>query len=117
MNIDPKDYQKALEKQKGDQKPNNARTFLRQAAVSAQQLTGDPHWDKFLSYIQSELDGISGQLKIATEALNDRITVNHEELILLKMSILEYRTAKQVLENVMNYPKKIIAEDEHLDTV
>ena len=94
---------------------SNAKLFLKQAAISADYLTNDPHWDKFLSYLQKELDSWNERSKSYELGLLNRNTVNYEKILEMKMGYLESKTAIGVLEGVMAFPRKIMDENKRID--
>lgn len=115
MNIDHADYKQLKKPPENPLDRTRANTFARQAVVHAKQLTGSPPWDRFLSMLQHDLNGIENALRTATDTLIDQQTVNTEQIMLLKMKILEHQTAKNVMQRVMSYPKRIIDPSDQLD--
>ena len=86
--------------------------YLVQAEVKMELLTGNPHWDTFLSYIQSTLDGLNGRLQQARDILCDPKTVNSDLITSLKLEIAEVSGMIKSMEAVLSLPKGIMEEGE-----
>lgn len=86
--------------------------YLVQAEVKMELLTGNPHWDIFLSYIQFTLDGLNSRLSQARDALCSPATVNPDLITSLKLEIAEVGGMVKSMEAVLSLPKGIMEEGE-----
>ncbi len=108
---DVKDMRERL----GKEKMNGQRgqmEYLVQAEVKMELLTGNPHWDIFLSYIQSTLDGLKDRLFAARNSLCSSSTVNPDLITALKLEIAEVGGMVKSMEAVLSLPKGIMEEGE-----
>lgn len=78
---------------------------IKTAAVSFEQLTNDPHWDRFLSYIQAQLD----EAKRAQEEWlgNCGNEGNSHALRLSQMQYQYHHGRVKALEEVMGLPSQL----------
>jgi len=104
--------QRKSEKGKKD-KPKIA--LVRQAAVSAEKLTGDEAWDRFLSYLQAEWEKSSEQIAVWTAKLSDPTVVNPDEMMAVKIEILIWTSRAKALSEVMDLPKILKEEGAKAD--
>ncbi len=86
--------------------------YLVQAEVKMELLTGNPHWDVFLSYIQSTIEGLDARLEHARNTLCDPKTVNADLIFSLKLEIAELGGMIKSMEAVLSLPKGIMEEGE-----
>ncbi len=112
--FDREDYAEFAERQK-KQKANghsSALEFLAQAEVHQRNLTGQPEWDRFLSYIQSTRDRI-GQARLALkEKLCDISLVDNNEIMAVKMDIVRLDSLAEAFDAVLSLPKDIMETGE-----
>ena len=80
---------------------------LRQAAVAAESLTGDESWDIFLSYLQSAVNETGKQLATLQNRLMAPTTVNHEEILTLKIGIAECQARISAWSAAIKLPNDI----------
>lgn len=62
---------------------------LQQAEVAANNLTGSPEWDVFLSYVQHAVKETTEQRDAWQRRLNAPDVVDHTELLKIKIAIAE----------------------------
>ena len=108
---DVEDMQKRLAKEKMNGQRGKLE-YLVQAEVKMGLLTGNPHWDVFLSYIQSTLDGLNARLGLAKDSLCSSSTVNPDLITALKLEIAEVSGMVKSMEAVLSLPKGIMEEGE-----
>ena len=108
------DYDELKEKQAKESLNGQKGTleYLVQAEVKMELLTGNPHWDIFLSYIQAHLDGLKDRLFQSRDSLCSSSTVNPDRITSLKLEIAELAGIIKGLEAVMSLPKGIMEEGE-----
>ena len=82
---------------------------LRQAAVKAELLTGNEHWDWFLSYIQDAIKTTEGHLAGFQTVMADPKTVSHESLLEAKIGIAECNARISAWRVVMELPRDFIS--------
>ena len=83
----------------------NRAQVLSQASVHAGSLTGDEHWDLFLSYIQFMREAYEKEKERAVSHLMNPAIVDRDEIIRLKVMIARYSEAVTVLGAVIGVPK------------
>ncbi len=106
-----RDEFKKLQENRKAQKANGANRemkMIRQAAVRAEFLTGHPHWDIFLSYLQSALDGFEEQMKSIQDVLIRPDNVDHNSILQAKMALAECKGRVDILNEIMMLPKDLI---------
>lgn len=108
---DVKDMRERLDKKKMNGQKGQLE-YLVQAEVKMELLTGNPHWDVFLSYIQSTLEGLNFRLTQAREALCSTATVSPDLITQLKLEIAEVGGMIKSMEAVLSLPKGIMEEGE-----
>jgi len=83
--------------------------LLNQAEVKAKHLTGDPHWDMFLSYIQGAIETTQRQLEGFEAALGSPDLVNTDEIMKAKISVIRCRERIAAWVAVMELPNELRA--------
>ena len=107
-------YKKIAEENKA--KPSGqVNQMFRQAAVSAELLTSDPHWDYFLSIIQEDINQTEELVKSLQEQLTSATIVNHDDIIKLKIGIAQFEARISVLRQMQEVPKTIIEQAKPYD--
>ncbi len=81
---------------------------LRQAAVKAELLTGNEHWNWFLSYIQDAIETTEKHRAAFQAVMADSKTVSHESLLEAKIGIAECSARIEAWKVVMELPKDFI---------
>jgi hypothetical protein len=82
--------------------------MLRQAALSAANLTGDPHWDRFLSYFQSAVETTEGQRARLVEILTNSKVVEQNQIMETKIAIAECTARIEAWNAMMAFPNQIM---------
>ncbi len=82
--------------------------MLAQAEVSAKMLTGDPQWDRFLSYLQAALEHTQGQADAAAETIANPSVVNNDQIMAAKAIITECNARVDAWNAVISLPKDLI---------
>ncbi len=80
--------------------------------VPAKQLTGDPHWDTFLSVVQSKIVDVTSEIESRKSVLVDGLDTNHESLLEQKMILWKLRSRLDTLEEIVGIPKDLLAQGE-----
>lgn len=81
-----------------------------QAALAAETMTGDPAWDRMLSFIQAALEDAKQAKQAAESALVDPRVVNHEAILLLKMNAALAAERIRTLDAVIRLPADLKRE-------
>jgi len=108
------DFQSRLEnrqKQQATHRESEIRTVA-QAAVPMELLTGQEHWDFFLSLLQSEVDALDRVLTAMREAHALDPSFAHEDLAAWKAQMMQLAVQKETLEHVASIPREIIEKGE-----
>jgi hypothetical protein len=82
--------------------------MLRQAALSAANLTGDPHWNRFLSYFQSSVETTEGQRARLVEILTNSKVVEQNQIMETKIAIAECTARIEAWNAMMAFPNQIM---------
>lgn len=110
--IDLDDYRRRQAERQPVQKANGHDTemalrMLHQAEVMADNLIGDPDWDRFLSYLQSTLDISKGQREDIVRRISSEDIVSDEDIRRLKLLLVQIDERIRTLEAVMWLPRQI----------
>lgn len=92
------------------QRANGQRTnleIMQQAAVKANHLTGDPHWDTYLTYIQHAREALESECDNAVFMLKAPEMVDANEIMVLKIRIARLEFGIGLLIGVVTLPKDI----------
>lgn len=81
---------------------------LRRAAVAAELLTGNPHWDEFLSHIQAAIEETERQREGFREWLDDPTIVDDNEVRRYRNAILACNERIGAWKTVMSLPRELI---------
>jgi hypothetical protein len=82
--------------------------MIQQAAVSAEALTGDAHWDKFLQYLQAALESNARQRDAYMNELANPLLVNADEVQKRRIAVMRLNERIEVLSFVMQMPTHLI---------
>ncbi len=82
--------------------------MVRQAAVKAELLTGDPVWDLFLTYLQHTVEETEAYRQSAQDILTHPSTVDHHSMLQAKIVLAECNSRIAILEAVISLPKDLI---------
>lgn len=100
----------ALKEQKAKDSLNDKRPaleFFVQAEVKQEHLTGNAHFDTFLSYIQKNLEEQRGQFVVMKDRLCDPSCVDPTDIMTTKLLLSEMKGRIESLEEVMALPNEI----------
>ena len=81
---------------------------LEQTAVKAKQLTGNPGWDMYLTYLQTAVDGYKKEKTSAVEKLISPAIVNQDEIMAAKSIVQTCSATIAALEAAMSLPVDLI---------
>ena len=90
---------------------------MRQEAVKADLLTGEPTWDHFLTLIQGAIETTREQMGAFQRQLGDSDTFEHQEMIRLKTQALLCGERIKAWEVVMTLPKDIMERGEKAENL
>ena len=85
---------------------------LRRAALSIEQVTGDEHWDLFLSMVKARIEEKAAERDKAVEVLKNSDDFTIEPLINQKLAARLFGREVEVLEWVIEQPKIIMEKGE-----
>lgn len=94
------------------QQDRPALQMIRQAAVKAEYLTGDPNWDAFLSYLTAAKEQLATTSISFERILRDPTTVDHDTMMRAKIGLLECEAQIKFADAVISLPKNIRDEGE-----
>ena len=104
--FDRQEYIDGLSEQKKNGKDLQA-SALAQASISAQTMTADPNWDRYLSYLQESINERHKEAEGYREILASPTVVNYEELLKAKIGLLTTIASIVAWEWAMSIPKKL----------
>ena len=102
--------ERAKEKGNGpDSKPAGPDTLrlVLQAAVQADNLTGDQHWDYYLQCLQGKVEEFQAAERHNLERLADSRVIDHSALLTVKMALADIRATIRALEWAIELPQSI----------
>ena len=82
------------------------------AAVSAANLTGQPDWDRFLSYLQAALEGAEADRRALLDKLADPMMIDPQEIARTRAQAGVQAIRIQMLAHVIALPKALMADGE-----
>ncbi len=82
------------------------------ASLEAQAVTGDPHWDYYLSHLQAAIETTDAQIAHLTASLCDDTVVDHNQLMTLKLALAECKGMANAWKVARNLPKDLIENGE-----
>ena len=86
--------------------------MLRQAAVPAEALTGEEHWDIYLRYVQAAIEDSERQREAFQAIVNDPRTVNSDSLMEAKMAMVECASRVEAFKACLSLPSDLVAMGE-----
>lgn len=105
---------------KASKRVNGSRAALeqiQQAQVRMDALTGDPHWDLLLSYVQSAIERATREAEQHVSSLVSPMVVNPDEIMGLKIAHAQLEGQIQAWAAVMDLPKDIKESGEQAKTL
>jgi hypothetical protein len=78
--------------------------MIRQAGISAHLMTGDPHWDQFLTYLQAAVEANCAQRDSFLNDLLNPLLVNADEVAKRRIAIIRLAERIDVLQFVLSMP-------------
>ncbi len=81
--------------------------IMAQSAVAAENLTGDPVWDVFLSYIQAAIDGTKDQMAGLESMLKAPQLVDPNGMMSTKIAIIQCEERIMAWRTVISLPKDL----------
>ncbi len=85
---------------------------VQRAALEASHVTGDDHWDFFLSALQARVEGLTSQRDIARNTLENSDNFLPADLINEKLAVRLYGVQIELLEWVMDLPNTLMEQGE-----
>lgn len=117
MTFDRSQFASLAERKRNERQDRPRLELVAQAAVKANLLTGSPHWDTFLTYIQSAVDATERQLKGFEAKLSDPAIVNPDDMMRAKIWASECRGRRDALLAVLSLPADLMKAGEAARTV
>lgn len=81
--------------------------MIQQAAVSAETLTADPAWDKYLSYLQDAIEKNTSQRNAYMNDLMNPLIVNPDEISKRRIAVIRLNERIDILSLVIDMPNQI----------
>ena len=106
--------------QKASKRINGSRLALeqlQQAQVRMENLTGDPDWDLFLSYIEAGIQRTEREAVAHLDQLRNPATVNVDEIMQLKLASHGCQERINAWRSVLELPKDIRSSGEQAKTL
>lgn len=109
MTFEREDFD-AAQKAKRDPKEQERQNLamIRQAGVAAEMLTGNPDWDKFLTYLQPALEANTAQRDAFMRDLANPLLVNVDEVSKRRIAVIRLNERIEVLQWVIALPAHLI---------
>lgn len=117
MTFDRKQYEASTAERAGRRQDRSNLAFLAQAAVKAELLTGSPHWDTFLTYVQAAIEATRVQATQIERTLADPFILDPAVIMRAKMASALARERILAWEAVMALPKDLMAEGAKARTI
>ncbi len=107
MRVDREQYA-ALVREKANGQDNRVHLeALIQAEVKVEHVTGDPHWDTFLSYVQAAIEKSEEELGSLKTMLESPHMVAPDDIMRLKIAIVSCRSRLSAWDVVIALPRDI----------
>lgn len=106
--------------QKASKRLNGSRLALeqlQQAQVRMENLTGDPDWDLFLSYVEAGIQRTEREAVTHLDQLRSPTTVNVDEIMQLKMALHGCQARIDAWRAILELPKDIRDSGEQAKTL
>ena len=100
---------KGIQKRRIRENRKNLQTAQR-AGLSATQVTGDEHWDHFLSIVKAKIEKLEEEVAVAVELLKTSDEFSTEALINQKLAVRLLGREIQALNWVIELPKTIMEQ-------
>ena len=119
MTFEREQYRTLMAKKKADgqQSPRPVLEILAQAEVGAANLTGDPIWDIFLSYIQAAIERTEAEIRTTETLLGSPEVTDVPDLMRLKIQLARLKERVSAWNAVISLPKDIKIEGEKAKTL
>ncbi len=114
MTFTREQYQE-LVKEQGKERLNGQKPgleYLVQAQVKMELLTGDQHWDIYLSWIQCSLEALRNQKTQLTDKLCDPNLVDPNAIMAVKLALADVSGQIIAIEAIIGLPKAIMESSE-----
>lgn len=109
MTFQRDEFHELMEKQ-GKERVNGQRTnleMIRQAALKGEVLTGDQHWDTFLTYIQAAIEKTESVRDAYRMNLEASALVDANEIMAIRVGLLEANAMIAAWNAVLQLPKDL----------
>ena len=113
MTLDREDYDAMIARNRSTLGVMTQRPVLEnmaQAEVKATLLTGAPHWDTFLSYIQAAVEHAEESWRGFERKLGDPNLVDYNEIMKVKISLVETMATITAWKAVASLPSDLIRD-------
>ena len=82
--------------------------MLAQAVVEAENMTGVPEWDRFLSYVSAASEACGERAAALRDRIADPSVVGHDEIMQLKISLEGWIQRGLAFDAVIRLPKDLM---------
>lgn len=87
----------------------------RQAAVTAEKLTGDPHWNAFLQMLQAEIEDLRAKASAEREKAMGNRPLDTAEREMHRIEALVCEAVAGTLERVQGFPAELLRQGREAD--
>jgi len=110
MTFNRKDYDEWADKRRADTVTSQAGALkgLEQAAVAAKYVTGDVHWDRYLSMATATVEHISDGIGRMRDKLTDPMIVDQTDIIKIKLELAHLVGMKEMADGLLRLPTDIM---------
>ncbi len=112
MEADLKDYQTLRAERQPKEAEKHRLRIVAQQAVRAEHLTGNEHWDAYLSFLQAAIDKTTNLLNAHGSILLDPQIVDQDEMLKAKIGRCEAQAAITAWETAMSLPGELMKNGE-----
>ena len=108
------EYRAAIKEAGTQRSADSVRDLKRHArsALEAEAVTGNPHWDYYLSYLQDAIETTDAQIAHLTSFLCDDTVVDHNQMMTLKLALAECKGMASAWKTARDLPKDLIENGE-----
>lgn len=93
------------------EKMNNLRAIA-QEPVRMDAVTGDADWDHFLAYLEARIKAVESTAEVERTRLASPLLVDPQQIMLVKIAIVDLDAVARTLKEVIMLPKWIKAQGE-----
>ena len=114
MPFDRSDFTRSLAEAKAKQAQQTMESLrqMQQASVEAEKLTGDPMWDRFLTYVQAAIENTRRWVESMKAMLEDPNLVGADDVARIRINIMLGNERIRAWQAMIDMPKEMIEKGE-----